>query len=59
MDPNKKNASASTCETVPQTIWLARRLNQHDEKRYPNNPCPRLQWFGLGDKLYPRGPDRN
>ena len=46
MDPNKKNASASTCETVPQTIWLARRLNQHDEKRYPNNPCPRCNGSG-------------
>ena len=46
MDQSKKNVSASTCEPVPYTIRLARRMNQHDPKRFPNNPCPRCNGSG-------------
>ena len=40
MDQSKKNVSASTCEPVPYTIRLARRMNQHDPKRSPKPPAP-------------------
>ena len=40
MNPNQNGSSGSTCEPLPYTLLIARRMNQHDEKRYPNNPCP-------------------
>lgn len=46
MNQNQNNASGSTYEPEPQTLWLARRLNQHDAKRYPDNPCPRCNGSG-------------
>ena len=46
MNQNQNGSSGSTYEPEPQTLWLARRLNQHDEKRYPNNPCPRCNGSG-------------
>ena len=47
MSPNKENVSVSTCESVPYTIRLARKMNQHDPKRYPNNPCPSCNGSGM------------
>lgn len=40
MHQNQNSALESTCKSVSYTLKLAQRLNQHNSKRYPDNPCP-------------------
>ena len=40
MNQNQNGATGSTCKPVPYTLKLAQRLNRHNSKRYPDNPCP-------------------
>ncbi len=46
MNQSQSNGLEPTCEAPPYTIQLAQRLNQHDPKRYPNNPCPTCDGSG-------------
>lgn len=45
-DQNQSGALESTCKPVKYTLKLAQRLNRHNSKRYPDNPCPSCDGSG-------------
>ena len=48
MSQNKKNGMESTYEEdIQWSLAVAKKLNQHDPERYPNNPCPRCNGSGM------------
>lgn len=46
MDQSQNSSSVSTCESEPFTIRIAKKMNRHDPRHYPNNPCPSCDGSG-------------